>query len=64
MVRRYENGAMRTAPKRRKDVGAYTAPEPSRDRGTGGRFAAGNRAAERSGLRSLIKRHLGADATT
>jgi hypothetical protein len=64
MARRYENGAIRTAPPRRKDVGAYTAAEPNRDRATGGRFAPGNRAATRSGVRALIKRHLGADAKT
>src|SRR5262245_42732028 len=64
MARRYENGALRTAPPRRKDVGAYTAAEPSRDRGLGGRFTPGNRAAKRSGLSALIKRHLGADAKT
>ncbi len=64
MARRFEHNGIRTAPPRRKDVGAYTAPEPSRDRAAGGRFAAGNRAAERSGVRALIKKQLGAGATT
>jgi hypothetical protein len=64
MARRFEHGAVRTAPPRRKDQAGYTAPEPSRDRATGGRFAPGNRAAVRSGVRALIKRQLGADATT
>lgn len=64
MARRFEHGAMRTAPPRRKDQAPYTAPEPSRDRAAGGRFAKGNRAAERSGVRALIKRQLGVDAKT
>ncbi len=64
MARRFEHNGVRTAPPRRKDVAGYTAPEPNRDRAAGGRFTAGNRAAERSGVRALIKRHLGADAQT
>lgn len=64
MARRFEHNGVRTAPPRRKDVSGYTAPEPNRDRAAGGRFAVGNRAAERSGVRALIKRHLGAEART
>lgn len=64
MARRFEHQAMRPTPPRRKDARPYTAPEPNRDRAAGGRFAPGNRAAERSGVRALIKRHLGADAAT
>jgi hypothetical protein len=64
MARRFEHNGVRTAPPRRKDVAGYTAAEPNRDRAQGGRFAPGNRAAERSGVRALIKRQLGADAST
>lgn len=64
MARRFEHNGMRAAPPRRKDAKDYTAAEPNRDRAPGGRFAPGNRAAERSGVKQLIKRHLGADAAT
>jgi D-serine deaminase-like pyridoxal phosphate-dependent protein len=65
MARRFENGAMRTAPPRRKDVTtAYTAPEPDRNRDASGRFVGGNDAAKRKAIRSLLKRQLGAGATT
>jgi hypothetical protein len=64
MARRLEHGAMRTAPPRRKDVSAYTAPDPDRNRDGTGRFVAGNAAAKRKAIRSLLKRQLGVNATT
>lgn len=64
MARRFEHGATRTTPPRRKDAGAYTAPEPDRNRDATGRFVGGNDAARRKAIRSLLKRQLGSDATT
>jgi hypothetical protein len=64
MARRFENGKVRTAPPRRKDQSGYTAAERSRNHGVSGRFAPGNDAASRKAIRSLLKRQLGADAST
>lgn len=64
MARRFEHGAVRTAPARRKDLAPYTAAEPDRNRDGTGRFVAGNDAARRKAIRALLKRQLGADATT
>jgi len=64
MARRFEHGAVRTQPPRRKDQTSYTAAERSRNHGALGRFARGNDAAKRKAIRSLIKRQLGAEATT
>ncbi len=63
MARRLEHGKLRAQPPRRKDLPAYTAPEPNRNHDASGRFLPGNGAAANKALKAIIKRHLGSDAS-
>jgi len=64
MARRFEHGKARTAPTRRKDLPGYTAPDRNRNHGASGRFQPGNDAGKRKAIRQLLKRQLGAEAST
>jgi hypothetical protein len=64
MARRFEHGKTRTSPARRKDLPGYTAADRDRNHVSTGRFAPGNDAAKRKAISSLIKRQLGAEAST
>lgn len=65
MPTRTEHGRARPQPPRRKDLGPYSAPDPeAQPRTANGRFAAGNTAAANRGLRAIVRKQLGSDATS